>query len=68
MLVLVSAVLILLAFDAVNYSKDQQIDEFLFGQNTWFRWLIIYILLFMVLAYGVYGPTYNAASFIYFQF
>ena len=32
------------------------------------RWAVLYAAIAAVLVYGVYGPDYNAASFIYFRF
>ncbi|MCM1500847.1 MAG: MBOAT family protein, partial [Clostridium sp.] len=37
-------------------------------QNIWFRWLVYYGLIFVILIFGIYGPQYDAAAFIYFQF
>jgi D-alanyl-lipoteichoic acid acyltransferase DltB (MBOAT superfamily) len=37
-------------------------------QNLWFRWGVVLMAVFTVLIFGVYGPGFNASSFIYFQF
>lgn len=37
-------------------------------QNLAFRWTLYYAAIFSVLIFGIYGPGYNAAAFIYFQF
>lgn len=37
-------------------------------QNLVFRWTIIFIALFAVIIFGVYGPGYDAAQFIYGNF
>lgn len=66
--ILLFAMVLLLIFDALRYAKGLRIDEVLAGQNLWFRWGVIYFILFAVLIYGVYGPTYDASAFIYFQF
>lgn len=68
MTILALAIVVLFVFDLLRYTKDILIDDVLAKQNTWFRWLALYILLFMTIIYGVYGPTYNAASFIYSRF
>jgi len=44
------------------------IRETLAKQNLIFRWMIIFIGLFAVIIFGIYGPGYNASSFIYEQF
>lgn len=38
------------------------------AQNLWFRWGFLLCAIFVVLIFGVYGPGFNAAQFIYFQF
>ena len=37
-------------------------------QNIVFRWAIILAGLFAIIIFGIYGPGYNASSFIYEQF
>ena len=32
------------------------------------RWLVYLLLMFAVIIFGVYGPEYDAAAFIYFEF
>jgi len=66
--ILLVAVLILTFFDLVKYKSSLSIDAFLEKQVFWFRWLVVWGLMFMILLYGMYGPSYDAASFIYFQF
>jgi len=54
----------------VDYHKKQNTDfkGILARQNIWFRWLVYYGLIFVILIFGIYGPEYNASTFIYFQF
>ena len=66
--VLLVSLVILLLVDLVRYHKNQRIDVYLQEQNFWFRWLVCIGLLVMVFVYGVYGPSYDASEFIYFQF
>ena len=37
-------------------------------QGIVFRWLIMFLGIFAVLIFGIYGPEYDASSFIYEQF
>ncbi len=55
---------------AVDYMKKKKVDfkGALARQNIWFRWLVYYGLIFAVLILGIYGPEYDASTFIYFQF
>lgn len=66
--ILFCALVMLLAVSCIKYRHHQNIDEFLKGQCIWFRWLVLLTLIFSVVIFGVYGPEYNAAQFIYFQF
>ncbi len=38
------------------------------GQQLWFRWLIVTAGIMAVLIFGIYGPGFDGASFIYLQF
>lgn len=44
------------------------VRETLAKQNLIFRWAIIFVGLFAIIILGIYGPGYNASSFIYEQF
>lgn len=44
------------------------VREMIAKQNLVFRYLILYIAIFAVLIFGIYGPGYVASSFIYEQF
>ena len=54
----------------VDWLKRRKVDlkGMLARQNIWFRWLVYYGLIFAVLILGIYGPEYDASTFIYFQF
>lgn len=65
--VLMLSLLILLIVDVLKYKKINLVEIFM-QQNLWFRWLVFYIGILAVVILGVYGPQYNAAQFIYFQF
>ena len=60
----------LAALMLVDYGKKRGVDfkAALARQNVWFRWMVYYMIVFSVLVFGVYGPTYDASAFIYFQF
>lgn len=65
--VLLVALLFLIVVDALRYCKIN-LTELFMKQNLWFRWVILYIGILAVVLFGVYGPRYDAAQFIYFQF
>lgn len=54
----------------VDYRKKSGMDfkGALARQNIWFRWLVYYGMIFSILIFGMYGPEYDSATFIYFQF
>lgn len=66
--ILTVALVILLLVDLIRYFKNATLDRFLSNQNLWFRWLVIFGLLFFILTYGAYGQGFSAQQFIYFQF
>ncbi len=48
--------------------EKMQIRQELQKQGTVFRWTVIILGIFAVLLFGIYGPGYDASSFIYEQF
>lgn len=45
-----------------------KIREVIVRQDYWFRWLFIAFAISAILTFGIWGPNYNEANFIYFQF
>ncbi len=64
--VMLLAILVLFVVDLLKTRID--LRAALARQNLVFRYLAYYALLLIILIFGVYGPEYNAAAFIYFQF
>ena len=48
--------------------EKESIRESLLKVNIVFRWAIWYILLFSIVIFGIYGPGYDATSFVYANF
>lgn len=67
MFVLFVCVLVLL-LTSVLKENGMQIRETIAKQNIVFRWSIYIIALIVVLVFGIYGPAYDSASFIYEQY
>lgn len=65
-LVLMIALMILALID--YWKKKVDLREKLLKQNIVMRWAAYYMIIFVLLIFGVYGPQYNASMFIYFQF
>jgi len=63
----VLAILTIFAVDWLH-EKNVHIRDWVLKQNWIFRWVLYFIALFAILIFGFYGPNYDAAQFIYFQF
>jgi len=48
--------------------KKIVIREIILKQDYWFRWIFIAFSVFAILLFGKYGPAFDSANFIYFQF
>ena len=49
-------------------SRNGDLRDKLFSQNIIFRWGVLFILIFAIIIFGCYGPSYNKTDFIYRQF
>lgn len=66
--ILIISMAILFIVDFVKYSSHKNLDEALFDQNLWFRWTVLIGLIMWIIIFGMYGPSFDAQAFIYFQF
>lgn len=64
---LLFAVVLLLFVDYLH-ERDVHIRDVIAQQPLVFRWCIYYAAFFVILVFGIYGPGYEAQSFIYEQF
>lgn len=64
--IMVIAVCVLWIVDLLQ--EKFPIRQTLSKQNIIFRWVIILAGLFAIIIFGIYGPGYDASSFIYEQF
>ena len=54
---------------AVDMLQERmKIREALEKQNIIFRWTVIFLGIFAVIIFGIYGPGFDQSSFIYEQF
>lgn len=67
MILLVISIVVLFAVDYLH-EKGFHIREEISKQHIIFRWIIYYSAIMIILIFGIYGPEYNSASFIYEQF
>lgn len=61
-------VLLLFVVEWMRYQKNVKLDVWLAGQCIWFRYGVMIALLLCIILFGAYGPAYDAANFVYFQF
>jgi heme A synthase len=66
MIVAAAAICVLWCVDLLQ--EKHSLRQSLARQKLWLRWLVIFAGLFSVIIFGVYGPGYDAKSFIYEQF
>ncbi len=66
--ILIVSIVLLFLVDLIRYKKGVTLDIYLKGQCLWFRWSVIFFLIFFIFIYGIYGPAFEAKQFIYFQF
>ena len=53
--------------DFISY-RDIELREKLLAQGFWLRWIVVIIGVLLVFICGIWGPGYDAATFIYQQF
>lgn len=58
---------VLFAADWLKYKKVDILEKIL-EQNTWCRWSVYLTGILFVLIFGVWGSSYEAQAFVYFQF
>lgn len=68
MLVLFLALLVLLAVSLLQEREPRSIRSIIAAQPLPLRWSVYLLGLFTVLIFGVYGPGYSSAQFIYMDF
>lgn len=66
-LVLIAGIVLLLVVDSLH-ERDIHIREHIAQQNIIFRWSIYYAACILLAIFGIYGPGFDSASFIYAQF
>ena len=65
---LVIAALSVLLFADYLKLKGVKIRQVIAAQDWWFRYCFIAFSILAVMIFGKYGPSYDSANFIYFQF
>ena len=65
--VLLIALLILFVADWQKH-RGIQVREFITRQDAWFQIVVIVFSVCAILVFGIWGPEYSEANFVYFQF
>lgn len=65
--IMLAAVLVAFGVDVLKYRGAGLIEKY-FKYPVVIRFVCLYMLFFAIVLFGVYGPGYDASSFIYFQF
>ena len=65
--VLLIALLILFAVDRQTY-RGVRVREAIARQDAWFQIAVIVLTVCAILVFGLWGPEFNEANFLYFQF
>lgn len=68
MIILAVALVVLLLADLIRYYSDMQLYAWIGRRPYAVRWGVYLILFALIYVFGIYGPTYEASQFIYFQF
>lgn len=64
--IMLIAIVLLIIVD--YFRKIVDLRSLLAKQNLVFRYIFYYVAILIILIFGVYGPEYDASTFIYFQF
>ena len=66
-ILLVSCIVVLIVTDVFK-KKRIAIRDYILKQKDWIRYPLVITFVILLLIFGKYGPAYDAANFIYFQF
>lgn len=66
-MLMIWAIFVLFVADIFKY-HGVEIRKVIENQEYWFRWLVLAISVSLILLLGIWGPGYDEANFIYFQF
>ena len=65
--VMLNGIAVLLFADFCKYQKIS-IREVIAKQDMWCRWIVIIVAVLTLVIFGIWGTSYEASNFIYFQF
>ena len=59
---------LVLAVDRIEEKAGCHITQVVSKQHVVIRWLIYYAVFFSIMVFGIYGPGFDAAAFVYMQY
>lgn len=62
------SVLVVIIFDIYSYQKEKSLPEAVIDKNDAGKIAFIFIFLFLTLIFGIYGPEFGSANYIYMNF
>lgn len=65
--VLLASIALLVAVD-ILHERGRSLSAAVSRQEPWLRWLLPVGLIWAIIMFGIYGASYDASAFIYFQF
>ena len=66
-LLMIFGLLILIGTDLCNH-RGIKVSEKILSQGLWLRWCIYIAAVVIIAVCGIWGPGYDATSFIYYKF
>lgn len=67
-IILMITIVIVNVVDLLEDKYGLNIVDIVYERNLIVRWILLYILIFTIIIFGIYGPGYDASSFIYTNF
>ncbi len=66
--IFITGFLLVVWTDVLSFRKNKAVPELLSEMKYGWRLLIFYLLIMILLIFGVYGPNYDPSNFIYMRF
>ena len=68
MLIIIFSVCGILLLEYAAYRRDILVPKLTAGLNAFPRYLLIFVLIFFIIIFGMYGPAFDSSKMIYMQF
>lgn len=67
MILLLVCIMVLFIIDIAK-ERGYNVVSYIMNCKLPVRWFILYVLIFSIIIFGIYGPGYDASAFIYYKF